>query len=76
MMFNVLLFKIENYQQINNIESALLTNVNGIIICTSTQGFRKATCVKKTTTETKHPQLGLLYSVKHFAMYYANATTD
>ena len=45
-----------------------MTNVNGIIICTSKQGFRKATCVEN-KTETKHPQLGLLYSAKHFAMY-------
>ena len=69
MTFNVLLFKNANYQQIK--ERALLYDKHGqnYYLCTSKKGFRKAICVN-ITNKTKNPQLGLLYSAKHFALHH------
>ena len=48
MTFNVLLFKIANYQQINYIERALIYDNHEMnyYLCSSTQGLRKAICVE------------------------------
>ena len=78
MTFNVLLFKNANYQQINYIERALLYDKHerNYYLCISTQRLLKRQYLWKIKTKTKHPQLGLLYSAKHFAMHCGNATID
>ena len=78
MIFNVLLFKNANYQQINYIERALFydTHERKKIISVLQRKSLERQYLWKIKTNTKNPQLGLVYSAKHFAMYCGNATID
>ena len=51
-----------------------MTNMNGNIISVLQRKALEMQYVWKIKIRTKTPHLGLLYSAKHFAMHYGNAT--
>ena len=53
-----------------------MTNMNGIIISVIQRKALERQYVWKIKTKPKNPQLGLLYSAKHFAMHCGNATIE
>ena len=57
-------------------EHYFLTNMNGIIIPVLQRKALERQYVWKLKIKTKHPQLGLLYSAKHFVLHCGNVTID
>ena len=53
-----------------------MTNMNEIIIPVLQRKALERQYVWKLKIKTKHPQLGLPYSAKHFAMHCGNANID
>ena len=53
-----------------------MTHMNGIFISVLQRKALERQYVWKIKTKTKNPQLGLVYSAKHFAIYCGNATID